>query len=176
MGRVETPGACLLRKKSFHQACLYISKGFPGGSDGKEFTFNAGDLGSTPGLGRSPWRRAWQSPPVFSPGESPWTEEPGGLQSMGSQQVRDNERLSTAQHRIAPPGAGCSMLPADTGLQALPLCRLLHPASFPKLASNFTAHQSPNPLCFLPSVFPITILFSPSPLPHPGLLRGLFQA
>ena len=23
--------------------------------------------------------------PVFLPGESPWTEEPGGLQSMGSQ-------------------------------------------------------------------------------------------
>ena len=28
--------------------------GFPCGSAGKEFTCNAGDLGSTPGLGRSP--------------------------------------------------------------------------------------------------------------------------
>ena len=28
--------------------------GFPGGSDGKESTCNAGDLGSMPGLGRSP--------------------------------------------------------------------------------------------------------------------------
>ena len=28
--------------------------GFPGGSDGKESTCNAGDLGSVPGLGRSP--------------------------------------------------------------------------------------------------------------------------
>ena len=28
--------------------------GFPGGSDGKEFTCNAGDVGSTPGSGRSP--------------------------------------------------------------------------------------------------------------------------
>ena len=27
---------------------------FPGGSDGKESAFNAGDLGSGPGLGRSP--------------------------------------------------------------------------------------------------------------------------
>ena len=26
-----------------------------------------------------PWRRAWQPTPVFLPGESPWTEEPGGL-------------------------------------------------------------------------------------------------
>ena len=29
-------------------------KGFPGGSDGKESTCNAGDPGSVPGLGRSP--------------------------------------------------------------------------------------------------------------------------
>ena len=43
------------------------------------------DLGSIPGLGRSTW--AWQHTPVFLPGESPWTEEPGGLQSMGSQSV-----------------------------------------------------------------------------------------
>ena len=28
--------------------------GVPGGSDGKESTCNAGDLGSMPGLGRSP--------------------------------------------------------------------------------------------------------------------------
>ena len=28
--------------------------GFPGGSDGKESTCNVGDLGSIPGLGRSP--------------------------------------------------------------------------------------------------------------------------
>ena len=30
--------------------------GFPGGSDGKESTCNAGDLNSIPGLGRSPGR------------------------------------------------------------------------------------------------------------------------
>ena len=34
-----------------------------------------------------PWRRAWQPTPLFLPGESPWTQEPGGLQSMGSQRV-----------------------------------------------------------------------------------------
>ena len=32
-----------------------------------------------------PLGRAWQSCSVFLPGESPWTEEPSGLQSMGSQ-------------------------------------------------------------------------------------------
>ena len=33
---------------------LETSTGFPGGSDGKEFTCNVGDLGSITGLGRSP--------------------------------------------------------------------------------------------------------------------------
>ena len=28
------------------------------------------DMGSIPGLGRSPWRRAWQFTPVFLPEES----------------------------------------------------------------------------------------------------------
>ena len=32
------------------------------------------------------WRRKWQPTLVFLPGES-WTEEPGGLQSIGSQKV-----------------------------------------------------------------------------------------
>ena len=27
---------------------------------------------------------------VFLPGDSPWTEEPGGLQSIGSQRVRQD--------------------------------------------------------------------------------------
>jgi len=34
-----------------------------------------------------PWRRAWKSTLVFLLGESPWTEEPDGLQSMGLQRV-----------------------------------------------------------------------------------------
>ena len=34
-----------------------------------------------------PWRRAWQPTPVFLPGESPWTDGPGGLQSTGSQRI-----------------------------------------------------------------------------------------
>ena len=29
--------------------------------------------------GKIPWRRKWQPALVFLPGESPWTEEPGGL-------------------------------------------------------------------------------------------------
>ena len=46
--------------------------GFPGCASGKESAANAGDAGdmdSIPGSGRFPWRRAWQPPPVFVPGE-----------------------------------------------------------------------------------------------------------
>ena len=74
--------------------------GFPGGSGGKESTCNAGDL-FNPWVGKIPWRRAWQLTPIFLPEESPWTEEPGGLHSMGSQRVRHhwatkhNKRLIT---------------------------------------------------------------------------------
>ena len=60
-----------------------VMMGFPGGSVGKESACNGGDLDSIPGLGRSFWRRAWQSTPVFLPGEPPWTEESGKLQSIG---------------------------------------------------------------------------------------------
>ena len=42
--------------------------GFPGGSDGKESANNAGDLGLIWG-GKILWRRAWQSTPLFLPGE-----------------------------------------------------------------------------------------------------------
>ena len=66
-----------------------VSLGSPGGSDSKESAFNVGDLESIPGLGRSPGGRVWQPTPVFLPGESPWTEEPGGLQSMGWQSQSD---------------------------------------------------------------------------------------
>ena len=37
---------------------------------GKESACNAGDLGSIPGLGRSPRERECQPTPVFVPGES----------------------------------------------------------------------------------------------------------
>ena len=41
--------------------------------------------GFDPWVGKTSRRRAWQPTPVFLPGESPWPEEPGGLQSMWSQ-------------------------------------------------------------------------------------------
>ena len=56
----------------------------------KDSACNSEDLGSVPGLGRFPGGRVWVPTPIFLPEESPGTEEPGGLQSMGSQRVRHN--------------------------------------------------------------------------------------
>ena len=43
-----------------------------------------------PWVGRIPWKRAWQPTPVFLPGESPWTEEPGRIQFHGGHIVGHN--------------------------------------------------------------------------------------
>ena len=47
-----------------------------------------------PWVRKIPWRRAFQPTPVFLPGRIPWTEEPGGLQSMGSQSQTRLKQLS----------------------------------------------------------------------------------
>ena len=64
-----------------------LKKGFPGGSAGKESTCTAGDLGLIPGLGRSPGEGK-SNPLQYSCLGDPMTEEPGGLLSMGLQNVR----------------------------------------------------------------------------------------
>ena len=65
---------------------LTLNLGLPGGSDGNESTCNAGDPGLIPGSGRSPGEGNGY-PLQDSCWEILWTEEPGGLQSMGSQRV-----------------------------------------------------------------------------------------
>ena len=48
------------------------------------------ETGFSPWVEKIPWRRAWQPTPILLLGEFPWTEEPGGLQSTGSQRVGYN--------------------------------------------------------------------------------------
>ena len=49
----------------------WASPGFPGGSDGKESACNAGKPARfDPWVRKIPWRREWQTTPVFLPGES----------------------------------------------------------------------------------------------------------
>ena len=72
---------------STHRACLeggVIIKGFPGGLDGKESACNAGNLGSIPGR-EDPLEKGMATHSSVLFWRIPWTEEPGGLQSMVSQ-------------------------------------------------------------------------------------------
>ena len=58
--------------------------GFPGGSMVKNPPANAGDMESIPGSGRSFGGGNGNLSSILA-WEIPWTEEPGGLQSMESQ-------------------------------------------------------------------------------------------
>ena len=70
--------------------------GFPGGSDGKESACNARVWGSVLG-----WEDALEEETATRSSilacEIPWTEEPDGLQFMGSQRVRHD--LATKQQQ-----------------------------------------------------------------------------
>ena len=78
--------------KSF---CLYFlvlllvfpvfSLGFPHDSESKILLQCGGPGLETrvdPRFGKILWKRPWQPTPVFLPGESPWTEETGGLPTV----------------------------------------------------------------------------------------------
>ena len=69
---------------------LHLGQCFPGGASGEEPACQCGRQKRcrfAPCTGKIPWRRPRQSTPVFLPGESPWTEELGGLQPIESKRV-----------------------------------------------------------------------------------------
>ena len=77
------------KKKAKTYSTGYVSYwGFLGGSECSESTCKVGDLDLMTWLGRS--LGGGQPIPVFLPKESPWTEEPDRLQSMGSKRIRHN--------------------------------------------------------------------------------------
>ena len=66
---------------------------FPGGAAVKNALANAGDArdaGSIPGLERSPGGGHGTHSSILA-WRIPWTEQPGGLQSIGSQRVSTTE-------------------------------------------------------------------------------------
>ena len=67
---------------------------FPGGADSKESAYHVGDLGSTSGLGRSPGEGHATHSSILA-WKIPWTEEPGGLQSMESQRAGHDQATNT---------------------------------------------------------------------------------
>ena len=60
---------------------------FAGGSDGRESACNAGDLGLSLGWEDPLWKEMATHCSILA-WRIPWVEEPGRLQSMGSQRVR----------------------------------------------------------------------------------------
>ena len=67
----------------------------PGGTSGKEPACQCGRHKRRrfdPWVRKIPWRRKWQSHSSILAWEIPWTEEPGGLQSLGSK--KSQTRLS----------------------------------------------------------------------------------
>ena len=59
---------------------------FPHGSDGKASVYNVGDLGSSLGQ-EDPLEKEMATHSSTIAWKIPWMEEPGRLQSMGSQKV-----------------------------------------------------------------------------------------
>ena len=79
-------------KESLNPPKLYITMlvtCFAHGSVSKESACNAGDQGLIPGSGRSPGEGN-DNPFQYSSWRIPWTEEPSGLWSVGSQRIRHN--------------------------------------------------------------------------------------
>ena len=97
--RIQIPRSCpqLIESKSLKWGPkvymffinFYWNKGSPGGSDSKESAFNAGDPGSILGPGSSFGEGNTTHSSILA-WRIPWPEEPGKLQSMGLQRVRQD--------------------------------------------------------------------------------------
>ena len=75
--------------------------GFPGVGSGKESVCQCKSLRRlwfNPWVRKIPWRRKWQSTPVFLPGKFHGQRSLAGLQSMGSQRVRHDWAHSMHAH------------------------------------------------------------------------------
>ena len=71
--------------QSYYNRPVNSVRGFPGGSDCKESAWNADSLGQ-----KDPLEKGMSTHSSILAWRIPWTEELGGLQSMGSQRVRHN--------------------------------------------------------------------------------------
>ena len=78
--------SCVCVCVQIHKYIVYIHTGFPGGSDGKVSACNGGDLGSIPGW-KDPLEKEMAPHSSTLAWKIPWTEKPGGLQSMGLQRI-----------------------------------------------------------------------------------------
>ena len=73
---------------------------FPGGAEGKVSACNAGDLGFWPLGQEDPLEKEMATHFSILAWRIPWTDKPGGLQSMQSQKIRNDwaTNIFTFQH------------------------------------------------------------------------------
>ena len=92
------------------QSCHFciLLQGFPRWLSGKETTCHAGDVDLIPELGRPTTREGNGNAHQYSCLKIPWTGEPGGLQSMGSQRAGSDS--VTKQQHLAPRKASSPFL------------------------------------------------------------------
>ena len=77
----------------FHRWPLGTPLQLPGGSDGKGFSCNAGNPGLIPGW-KDPLEKGMATHSNPLAWRIPWAEEPGSLQSMGSQRVEEHNWMT----------------------------------------------------------------------------------
>ena len=80
--------------KNFYLFSENLFVRIPQGSEGKESTCNAGDLGLIPGLGRFSWRREQLPTLVFLPGEIHGQRSLAGYTPWGRRESDTTGRLS----------------------------------------------------------------------------------
>ena len=73
--------------------------GFPGGSVGKESAMQGRRRRFNPWVGKIIWRRAWQSTPIFLPGESHGQKSLAGYSPWGCKEL---EMTEVTEHAQAP--------------------------------------------------------------------------
>ena len=100
---------------------IIICQGLPRWLSGKESTCQYRIRRFNPWVGKMPWRRKWQPTSILA-WRIPWTEEPGGLQSRGSQSRTRLKRLVTHER---PPKPRCPLKP---GLIPSPPASTLQPS------------------------------------------------
>ena len=134
--------------------------GFSGGSDGYKSACNAGDAVLIPGSGRYPGVGNG-NPLQYSCWRIPWTQEPGRLQTMGSQRVRHSlVQFSSVQllHHVllfvTPWTAACQASLSITNSQSPP-----KPMSIESMmpSNHLILYR---PLLLLPSIFPNIRVFA----------------
>ena len=84
-----------MTQSEFHYRTL-PTRGFPGGTSGKNAPVNAGDEtdpGSTPWVGKIPWRRRWQPTPALLPRKFHGWRSLVGYSPWGRKESETTERL-----------------------------------------------------------------------------------